>query len=88
MAIRIGLDVGSTSVKLAATLDPVSAAPLKNRLNGTSSFRLIENEATTPGARLPGAVLVSEYRRAMGNPFRAATELLQELRAGREIHLD
>ncbi len=80
MAVRIGLDVGSTSVKLAAILDSTTDDSLRESFRNNQTFRRVENHQSGRGART-GSILVSEYRRAMGNPFRAAMELLEELKA-------
>jgi len=80
MAAQIGLDVGSTSVKLAAILDndlagcfPVpSHASLTFRVTGTLKGPFGSGDAT---------VMVSDYRRAHGTPFQTALDLLHEFRA-------
>jgi predicted CoA-substrate-specific enzyme activase len=75
---RIGLDVGSASVKLAAILDPREAEDAVKSLSGSSAFRLVSSPAEELRARGLGSIIVSEYRRSLGNPFQAAVDLLHE----------
>lgn len=81
MAVRIGLDVGSTSVKLVAILDPTADKSLGESFHHNQTFRLVKNQPNQEGSQGLGSLVVSEYRRAMGNPFRAATELLREFQS-------
>jgi predicted CoA-substrate-specific enzyme activase len=77
MLARIGLDIGSTSVKLAAILRIEEIEELPARLSGSSTFRVVpqrERFAVIGEA----TVVASEYRRAQGNPFQVALDLLQE----------
>jgi predicted CoA-substrate-specific enzyme activase len=81
MLAKIGLDVGSASVKLAAVLGPQEAEELARFLNGSRAFRLISAQTGTLGATNRDSVVVSEYRRSLGNPFQAALDLLHEFQA-------
>lgn len=81
MPVRIGLDVGSTSVKLAAILGPREAEDLVKSLSGLLPFRLVSRSPEKSGAGSLDSIIVSEYRRSMGNPFQAALDLLHEFQA-------
>ena len=70
--IRIGIDVGAVSVKVAAAADRESA-PLLRGLGGSFWF------LPTSPPELP--LLLSCYRRLMGNPVSAVRALLEELTA-------
>jgi predicted CoA-substrate-specific enzyme activase len=78
-AARIGLDVGSTSVKLACLLPAGGAEYLGTLQKAACAFRDVSRIRGAEGAET--AIVVSEYRRALGNPFRTALDLLQEFRA-------
>lgn len=78
MTARIGLDVGSTSVKLAAVLAPAESAELAPKLGESRTFRLVSPPAGTTHASRENSIVVSDYRRSMGNPFQAALDLLRD----------
>jgi predicted CoA-substrate-specific enzyme activase len=78
MPARIGLDVGSTSVKLAAILGPGEAVALSKPLTESSAFRFVSESPEKWRARGLSPIIVSECRRSLGNPFQAALDLLQE----------
>jgi len=77
MLARIGLDVGSTSVKLAAILRTEEIEELPARLSGSSIFRVVPQRKRLAVVG-EATVVASEYRRAQGNPFQVALDLLQE----------
>jgi predicted CoA-substrate-specific enzyme activase len=81
--MRIGLDVGSTSVKLAAIPDEEEADALSSAVRGSSRFRLVLLPQPNGGAAAGGvkSVVVSECRRSQGNPCGAALGLLQEFQS-------
>ncbi len=81
MATRIGLDVGSASVKLAAILDLKETEDLVKSLSGSSAFHLVPAPPNRSGKDVPCSIAVSEYRRSLGNPFRAALDLLREFQS-------
>ena len=70
--ITIGIDVGAVSVKVAAAGDRESA-PLLRGLGGSFWF--------LPSSPPDLPLLLSCYRRLMGNPVSAARALLEELTA-------
>lgn len=75
MLARIGLDVGSASVKLGAILGPDQIQEILEPL-AASTFRLVSGEeCRTDGL---SSIIVSECRRNLGNPFQAALDLLRE----------
>ncbi len=76
MSTRIGLDVGSASVKLGAILGPDEIQETLEHLAESSTFRLVSPEEC-PADRL-GSIVVSECRRTLGNPFQTAIDLLGE----------
>jgi predicted CoA-substrate-specific enzyme activase len=78
MPARIGLDVGSASVKLAAILGPREAKALVTPLTGSSVFRLVSESAEKWHDGSLSPIIVSECRRSLGNPFQAALDLLRE----------
>jgi predicted CoA-substrate-specific enzyme activase len=78
MPARIGLDVGSTSVKLAAILNPSEAQALVKPLTGSSAFRFVSELPEKWRASGLSPIIVSESRRSLGNPFQAALDLLHE----------
>jgi predicted CoA-substrate-specific enzyme activase len=80
MPVQVGLDIGSTSVKLAAVLDGEQTLGLTTRLNGSSAFRVVSHRSRGASPD-DGAIVVSDYRRAMGNPLQAAFDLLREFQA-------
>ncbi len=71
MKLSVGLDVGATSLKLAAVGDDLSAQLLP------ASFRRWPTPDSHPQDHV---VFVSNYRRIQGNPVKAAYDLLFELR--------
>lgn len=81
--MRIGLDVGSTSVKLAAIPDSEEAAAAADAVCGSSTFRAISlPERKGGGAELDvPCAIVSECRRAQGKAPAAALGLLQEFQS-------
>lgn len=74
--MRLGLDVGSSSVKLAAAFELAEADGLSEGLASSRSFRLV---LQLPGTKAP-AIVVSDYRRSLGNPLQTALDLLEEFR--------
>jgi activator of 2-hydroxyglutaryl-CoA dehydratase len=78
MPARIGLDVGSTSVKLAAILGPGETEALVKPLTGSSAFHLVSESPEKWRASGLGPIIVSECRRSLGNPFQAALDVLRE----------
>lgn len=79
MAVRIGLDIGSTSVKLAAIMDEENARDLSANLVKSPTFRVL-SESVSSNASSRSLTIVSECLSARGNPFEAATQLLQQFR--------
>ncbi len=77
MIAQIGLDVGSASVKLAALPDPKQTKELNAAPPPGSPFRLVP----LPGCVAGNSAILSDYRRAHGNPFQAAMDLLREFEA-------
>lgn len=76
MPVRIGIDVGSTSVKLAAIIDPRAKEDLAALAEGHSHFSVV---SPSDGATGPTrTVVVSDYRRSSGNPFETAVAMLRE----------
>ena len=78
MAVRIGLDVGSATVKMAAILGPEATHDLVEPLAGSSTFRFISDLPERWRAAGLSSIIVSECRRSLGNPFQAALDLLRE----------
>jgi predicted CoA-substrate-specific enzyme activase len=78
MPARIGLDVGSASVKLAAILGLMEAQALVKPLTGSSVFRFVSESPGKWRASGLSPIIVSECRRSLGNPFQAALDLLHE----------
>jgi len=70
MAINIGLDIGSISLKLAALGAPEDLAALGAICHGNSAFRLVAQE--------PRPLVLSEYRRIAGSPIQSTYDLLHE----------
>jgi predicted CoA-substrate-specific enzyme activase len=78
MPARVGLDVGSTSVKLAAVLDFRDPEEVLCRLAKSSSFRLVAETGEESRSSSLCPIIVSNCRRSLGNPFQAALDLLRE----------
>ena len=74
--MRLGLDVGSSSVKLAAALELDETEGLSHRLSSASTFHMTPQIA---GANAP-TLVVSHYRRCLGDPLQSALDLLDEFR--------
>ncbi len=75
MKLCVGLDVGATSLKLAALSASNSLRDFSEKSVSASLRRWIP-----PPGRLPEQTLfVSHYRRIQGNPLKAAYDLLSEL---------
>jgi predicted CoA-substrate-specific enzyme activase len=76
VALLVGLDVGSISIKLAAlsTRPGNGACQVIGRDSGTFWQAPQEVEG-----RLGAPILLSRYRRTLGNPLQAANELVEEL---------
>lgn len=76
MTTRIGLDVGSTSVKLAALLGPEGTQQVPGPFVKSPTFRFVSPK----GFRTDNlnSIVISECRRSMGNPFQTALDLLHE----------
>jgi predicted CoA-substrate-specific enzyme activase len=75
---RIGLDVGSTSVKLACLWQSDASDRLPSVATDSPAFRATSLVQGPDDG--PTGVIVSEYRRALGNPFQAAFDLLCEFK--------
>ena len=78
MPTRVGLDVGSVSVKLAAILGPRETRSLIAPLVKTSTFHFASESPDKLRAGGIGPIVVSECRRSLGNPSQAAMDLLRE----------
>jgi predicted CoA-substrate-specific enzyme activase len=78
MEVVIGIDVGSVSVKLAAVPLAGEEYDFRELLEGSKNFRLITGEEAY---RLDVPIVVSEYRRALGNPVQSVDSLLNEFSA-------
>jgi predicted CoA-substrate-specific enzyme activase len=78
MGILIGLDVGSVSVKLAATGPPQEFASAFSADNLSGSFRIVPAEWA---GRTGLSIVISEYQRTFGNPLQTALGLLEQFRA-------
>jgi predicted CoA-substrate-specific enzyme activase len=76
MLARIGLDVGSASVKLAAVLGPEEIEGIHGPLAGSATFRLVSPEECRRDRR--SSIVVSKCSRSLGNAFQAAVDLLHE----------
>ena len=76
MLARIGLDVGSASVKLGAILGPDQIQEILEPLAGSPTFRLVSAEQCPTD--ILSSIIVSECRRTLGNPFQTALDLLRE----------
>jgi predicted CoA-substrate-specific enzyme activase len=70
------LDIGSASVKLAAIVTPREAQALVKPLTESLAFQFVSPEQCRAGNL--SSIIVSECRRSLGNPFRAAVDLLRE----------
>jgi predicted CoA-substrate-specific enzyme activase len=79
MFTRIGLDVGSTSVKLAAVVPSQHTVELVAQLSGSATFHLVTGLLSS--GPTSDSIVVSDYRRSLGNPFQAALDLLREFQA-------
>ncbi len=75
MAIGIGVDIGTISIKLAVIGGPEDTAAL-DRLAGTDGFF----RSTTPASGDPSPIF-STYRRIRGRPLDTLAELLDKVRA-------
>jgi predicted CoA-substrate-specific enzyme activase len=78
MPARVGLDVGSVSVKLAAILGPEETQALGEPFAETSAFRFVQELPDKLRASGMGSIVVSKCRRSLGNPFQSALDLLHE----------
>ncbi len=76
MAILIGLDVGSISIKLAALSTGSEATTFPANCGEDGGFLRASREMEQ---KLGSRLLLSRYRRTLGNPLQAANELLEEL---------
>ena len=77
MGIRIGLDVGCVSVKLAATASSDESQRLSVLFGASKTFRLVSDPLSSHPAT---TIIISDYRHAIGNPSQAALALLKEFR--------
>jgi predicted CoA-substrate-specific enzyme activase len=77
LGIRVGLDVGSVSVKLAATARPDECQQLSALLGASKTFRVVSDPLSSHPAT---TVVISNYRHAAGNPSQGALDLLKEFR--------
>ena len=76
VALLIGLDVGSISIKLAALSTDKIAEAFRVPCPEGGPFWRAPQEIEE---RLGAPILLSRYRRTFGNPLQAANELLEEL---------
>jgi predicted CoA-substrate-specific enzyme activase len=76
VAIQIGLDVGSISIKLAALSTTGDGAKFDDASQDQEVFWRASKEIEE---RLGSALLFSRYRRTFGNPLQAATDLIERL---------
>ena len=76
MNLRVGLDIGATSLKLAALCSSNGHKEVPERHVGEQFVRLA---FPTGSPQADKAFLVSRYRRIQGNPLQAAYDLLLEL---------
>ena len=76
MAIFIGLDVGSISIKLAALSTHAEGDALRAIDGKCGGFSRASQEVEK---QIGLSLLLSSYRRTFGNPLQAANELLDEL---------
>lgn len=76
MALYIGIDVGSVSAKLAACSFVAEPLRLADRKEEPGYFRANPRIEAAAEAR----VLLSTYRRTLGNPAKVIRDLLRELR--------
>jgi predicted CoA-substrate-specific enzyme activase len=77
LRFRAGLDVGSVSVKLAATAGPDESKNLPALLAASKTFRVVSGSL---GLHPATTVIISDYRHAAGNPLQTALDLLEEFR--------
>ncbi len=74
MAVNIGVDIGSISLKLAALGKDSDRRLLEGLCQKCKSFRFIDSPA--------GPLVLSEYRRIAGSPMQSTYDLLQEFYEG------
>ncbi|MBI5166623.1 MAG: hypothetical protein HY998_02615 [candidate division NC10 bacterium] len=77
MAINIGIDLGSVSVKVAAIGDPEDYPSFYQMCGPGGAFSLITREMAPSFAGRP--IALSRYRRFLGNPIPVTSELLEEI---------
>jgi len=75
MNLRVGLDIGASSLKLAA----LSSSGLGDLPEQPIDEQFLRVAFPTGSARAGKTFLVSRYRRIQGNPLQSAYELLSEL---------
>jgi len=75
--IRIGLDVGSASTKLAAVVDREQAHRFAANRDTEGKFRITSVVSSSNGG---AAIVVSDCRPMAGNPLQSALSLLEEFR--------
>jgi predicted CoA-substrate-specific enzyme activase len=76
--IRIGLDVGSASAKLAAVVDLELSRKFALASPLSSKFRIADIALSSNGG---AAIVVSDCRPVVGNPLQSALDLLKEFRS-------
>jgi predicted CoA-substrate-specific enzyme activase len=77
LIVRIGLDIGSSSAKLAALVSSDESNSLARFFASSTTFRLAP---VVPAGQAGTAIVISQYRRAIGSPLHAALDLLEEFR--------
>jgi predicted CoA-substrate-specific enzyme activase len=75
LVINIGLDIGNVSLKMAALGGPDDAGVLEELLGTGRTFRPLPAGLSE---RVPGPVVLSDYRRIHGSPMQAVFDLLKE----------
>jgi predicted CoA-substrate-specific enzyme activase len=75
--IRIGLDVGSASAKLAAFVDLEQSQRFASAAPASARFRVTNFPSSSNGG---AAIIVSDCRPVVGNPLQSALDLLEEFR--------
>jgi len=76
--IRIGLDVGSASAKLAAIVDLEQSKRFAVAAPASAKFHVANIAASSNGG---AAIVVSDCRPVVGNPLQSALDLLEEFRS-------
>jgi predicted CoA-substrate-specific enzyme activase len=77
MAIYLGIDVGTVSVKVAALMDESEGKIILSRLSSDSIYY---NPTSGSGISESQPIIVSRYHRIRGNPLNSTIKLLESLR--------